>query len=125
MQENQAHMDMEYLRRNEIAQQKEREKQGETLAQLQEQRRVIQHQIDENNRMREEARREYEREREQVDRVVQRMIEEDAEMTRIMSQKKDQAQNDMIMSQSEKRALQKRQAEMERYEDEMVRRYAA
>lgn len=31
----------------------------------------------------------------------------------------------MIMSQSEKRALQKRQAEMERYEDEMVRRYAA
>jgi len=98
MQENQAHMDMEYLRRNEIAQQKECEKQGETLAQLQEQRRVIQHQIDENNRMREEARREYEREREQVDRVVQRMIEEDAEMTRIMAQKKDQAQNDMIMS---------------------------
>lgn len=55
------------------------------MAQLQEQRRVIQLQIDENNRMREEARKEYEREREQVDRVVQRMIDEDAEMTRIMA----------------------------------------
>jgi hypothetical protein len=53
------------------------------------------------------------------------MIDEDAEMTRIMAQKKDQAQADMVLSQNEKRALQKRQAEMERYEDEMVRRYAA
>lgn len=30
----------------------------------------------------------------------------------------------MILSQNEKRALLKRQAEMDQYEDEMVRRYA-
>lgn len=53
------------------------------------------------------------------------MIEEDNEMGRIMIQKKEQSQADMILSINEKRALLKRQAEMERYEDEMVRRYAA
>jgi hypothetical protein len=42
-----------------------------------------------------------------------------------MMQKKEQSQADMILSMNEKRALKKRQAEMERYEDEMVRRYAA
>ena len=55
---------------------------------------------------------------------MQRMIEEDNEQARIMSQKKEQSQADMILSQNEKRALLKRQAEMDQYEDEMVRRYA-
>jgi hypothetical protein len=53
------------------------------------------------------------------------MIEEDNEMNRIVLQKKEQSQADMLLSMNEKRALKKRQEEMERYEDEMVRRYAA
>lgn len=39
-------------------------------------------------------------------------------------QKKEQSQADMILSMNEKRALLKRQKDMEEYEDEMVRRYA-
>lgn len=56
--------------------------------------------------------------------MVNRMIEEDNEQARIMQQKKEQSQADMILSQNEKRALLKRQREMDEYEDEMVRRYA-
>lgn len=41
-----------------------------------------------------------------------------------MQQKKEQSQADMILSQNEKRALLRRQQEMNDYEDEMVRRYA-
>ena len=52
------------------------------------------------------------------------MIEEDNEQARINMQKKEQSQADMILSMNEKRALLKRQKEMEEYEDEMVRRYA-
>jgi len=52
------------------------------------------------------------------------MIEEDNEQSRIMQQKKEQSCADMILSQNEKRALLKRQCEMDTYEDEMVRRYA-
>lgn len=60
----------------------------------------------------------------QVDNVVQRMIDEDREMARITAQKMEQAQADMILSVNEKRALQRRQQEMEQYENEMVRQYA-
>ena len=52
------------------------------------------------------------------------MIEEDNEVSRINHRKKEQSQADMILSQNEKRALLRRQKEMEVYEDEMVRRYA-
>ena len=52
------------------------------------------------------------------------MIDEDNEMARIVMQKREQSQADMILSMNEKRALLKRQAEMEKYEDEMVKRYA-
>ncbi len=52
------------------------------------------------------------------------MIDEDREMARITSLKMEQAQADMILSINEKRALQRRQQEMETYENEMVRRYA-
>ena len=52
------------------------------------------------------------------------MIEEDNEQSRIVQQKKEQSQADMILSVNEKRALLKRQLEMDTYEDEMVRRYA-
>ena len=82
---------MEYLRRNEVARVEERSKHLEDLQKLEQNKRQIQAQIDENNRLREEARREYEKEREQVDKVVKRMIEEDNEMNRIMLQKKEQS----------------------------------
>ena len=52
------------------------------------------------------------------------MIEEDNEQAKINMQKKEQSQADMILSMNEKRALLKRQKDMEEYEDEMVRQYA-
>jgi len=52
------------------------------------------------------------------------MISEDREMARIQNLKMQQAQADMILSMNEKRALIKRQDEMEAFENEMVRQYA-
>lgn len=46
-------------------------------------------------------------------------------MGSIMQQKKEQAQADMILSVKEKQALKRRQQELDEYENEMVRRYAA
>ena len=68
-----------------------------------------------------EAKEEYLKERDQVDAIIQRMISEDREMARIQNLKMQQAQADMILSMNEKRALIKRQQEMEAYENEMVR----
>lgn len=53
------------------------------------------------------------------------MIDEDNEMARIGQAKTEQAKADMILSHNEKRALKKRQADLEKFEEEMVRRYAA
>ncbi len=53
------------------------------------------------------------------------MIDEDREMAHITQLKMEQAQADMILSLNEKRALQRRTKEMEEYENEMVRQYAA
>jgi len=53
------------------------------------------------------------------------MIGEDREMARITQQKMEQAQADMILSVNEKRALIRRQKELEEYENEMVRQYAS
>lgn len=57
--------------------------------------------------------------------MIKKMIDEDNEMSRIIGQKKEQSQADMQLSMQEKRALLRRQKELEEYEDEMVRRYAA
>jgi hypothetical protein len=51
------------------------------------------------------------------------MIDEDQELQRINSLKKEQAKQDMILSVNEKRLMQKRQEEMEAFENEMLRRY--
>lgn len=75
--------------------------------------------------MRAEAYAEYIAEKEQVDTVIQKMIDEDRELAKIIQQKKEQAQADMILSHNEKRALIDRQKQLDQYEDEMVRRYAA
>lgn len=64
------------------------------------------------------------KEKAQVDAVVEKMIAEDNELARIQMQKREQSQADMILSFNEKRALQRRNKEMDAFEDEMVRRYA-
>jgi hypothetical protein len=74
--------------------------------------------------MQAEALAEYQKEKEQVDAIITRMINEDREMARIQNLKMQQAQADMILSINEKRALLKRQQEMEAFENEMVRQYA-
>ena len=112
------------LRNKEIGDRNQRDKNQRKLEALQSNKRSIQQQIDDANFARQQAHEEYLREKEQVDAVVQRMIEEDNEQSRIVQQKKEQSQADMILSQNEKRALLKRQREMDQYEDEMVRRYA-
>lgn len=112
------------LRNKEIKDREERENNQKKLEELHRNKKAIQCQIEEASRLREEAYAEYCREKEQVDAIVQRMIDEDNQYQRIMAQKKEQAQADMILSQNEKRQLLRRQKEMEAYEDEMVRRYA-
>lgn len=112
------------LKNKEIADHLERDANQHKLEQMQHNKRHIQRQIDDANFLRQQAHEEYLREKSQVDAVVCRMIEEDNEQARIVQQKKEQSQADMILSQNEKRALFKRQREMDEYEDEMVRRYA-
>lgn len=112
------------LKNKEISDLQERSINQQKLEHLQSNKREIQKQIDDANLLRQQAHDEYMKEKGQVDAVVQRMIEEDNEQARIMYQKKEQSQADMILSQNEKRALLKRQKEMDSYEDEMVRRYA-
>lgn len=58
-----------------------------------------------------------------MDNIIQKMIDEDQELQRINSLKKEQAKQDMILSVNEKRLMQKRQEEMEAFENEMLRRY--
>jgi len=81
--------------------------------------------MQEREQMREQALLEYQRERDQVDAIINKMIEEDHEMMRITKMKQEQSKQDMILSVNEKKALLKRQHELEEYEEELVRRYNA
>ena len=78
----------------------------------------------EREKLREQAYQEYAAERGQVDAIINRMIDEDHEMMRITKMKQEQSKQDMILSVNEKKALLKRQKELEEYEEELVRRYA-
>jgi hypothetical protein len=64
------------------------------------------------------------REKEQVDKVISKMIEEDQKMVALIRMKQEQAKLDMVQSVNEKRELQRKQRELEEYENEMLRRYA-
>ena len=77
--EEDAQIDMIMLKNKELGDNNERNANQKKLEQLQENKRNIQRQIDENDRLREEAYQEYIKEKGQVDAVVQRMIEEDNE----------------------------------------------
>ena len=96
------------LRNKEISDRQERERNQAKLDSLVTNKRDIQKQIDDAAMLRQQAHDEYMKEKSQVDAVVLRMIEEDNEQSRIMAQKKEQSQADMILSQNEKRALLKR-----------------
>lgn len=75
--------------------------------------------------LRAEAMEEYMKERANVDAIINKMIEEDHEMIRINKMKQEQSKQDMILSVNEKKALLHRQKELEEYEEELVRQYAA
>lgn len=53
------------------------------------------------------------------------MIEEDQKMIALIKMKQEQSKLDMIQSVNEKRELVRKQKELEVYENEMLRRYAA
>jgi len=123
--EQDAAIDAVYLKRKEEGDAHERAfQQGKTNA-LIHNKQHIQGQIKAQEQIRAEAYAEYLAEKEQVDHVIHKMIEEDKELAAIQYQKKEQAQADMILSVKEKQALKRRQQELEEYENEMVRRYAA
>ena len=81
--EEDAQIDMTMLKNKEIGDIRQREENEKKLLSLQQNKRDIQKQIDENDRLREEAYQEYMREKGQVDAVVNRMIEEDNEQNRL------------------------------------------
>lgn len=116
---------MEYLRRKELADQQARQAAHQKTQQLYNTKRDVQQQMIEREKLREQAYQEYAREREQVDAIINKMIDEDHEMMRINKMKQEQSKQDMILSVNEKKALLKRQKELEEYEEELVRRYAA
>lgn len=78
-----------------------------------------------HEQLRDEAHQEYLKERGQVDQIINKMIDEDHELMRISKMKQEQSKQDMILSVNEKKALLKRQRELEEYEEELVRRHAA
>lgn len=85
----------------------------------------MQQQMIDREQLREQAYQEYARERTQVDATIQRMIDEDHESIRLTRMKQEQSKQDMILSVNEKKALLRRQKELEEYEEDMVRRYAS
>jgi hypothetical protein len=58
-----------------------------------------------------------------VDQILNQMIQEDLESMKLTKMKQEQSKQDMILSMNEKRALLRRQRELEQYEEEMVNRY--
>ena len=85
----------------------------------------VQEQMVNRENLRKEAFNVYQKERSQVDAIINKMIEEDHEMLRINKMKQKQSKQDMILSFNEKKALLKRQKELDEYEEELVRRYAS
>lgn len=92
------------LRNKEIKDQIEREAEARKQEEAKRAKEVLQKQIAESQKIKEEAYQQYQKEKDQVDNVIQRMIDEDREMARIQALKMEQAQADMILSVQEKRA---------------------
>ena len=111
------------LRKKELADIAAREAEMEKRFAMLDMKTAVIGQMKEQEHLRQQARKEYEKERNQVDRIINKMIEEDHEMMRITKMKQEQSKQDMILSVNEKKALVKRQRELEQYEEELVRRY--
>lgn len=97
------------LRTKEIQDQISRDEEARKVEELRRNKELIQQQITDSAKLKEEAYAQYLREKDQVDNVIQKMINEDREMARIQNLKMEQAQADMILSLNEKRALERRQ----------------
>lgn len=113
MQESNTQIDKTMLQVKEAQDAIQREASQKRLDDMLENKYAIQRQIDSMKDKESEAKMEYLRERDQVDHVIQRMIDEDREMARIQNLKMQQAQADMILSNNEKRALLRRQEQMD------------
>lgn len=100
-----------------------REEQYAKQVKMWEMKSQVQMQMQEREKLRDEAQFEYLRERDQVDAIINKMIQEDHELMRINKMKQEQVKQDMILSVNEKNALLKRQKELEAYEEELVKRY--
>jgi hypothetical protein len=78
----------------------------------------------ERERLKAEAQAEYEKEKANVEAVIQQMINEDMAMMHLTKAKQEQSKRDMIASLMIKKANLDRLREIDRYENEMVRKYA-
>jgi hypothetical protein len=125
VQEKDADIEIEMLRRKELSDLQARNAASDKQNQLFSLKKDVQGQMQERELLRDMAYNEYVAEREQVDAIINKMIDEDHEMIRINKIKQEQSKQDMILSFNEKKALHKRQKELDEYEEELVRRYAS
>lgn len=117
-------MEKEMLRNKELQDLIERQKEEERTRLALQQKYNLQSQMEMKAQLRAEAFQEYMKEKGQVDKVISKMIEEDQKMIALIRMKQEQAKLDMVQSVNEKRELQRKQMELETYENEMLRRYA-
>lgn len=117
-------MEKEMLKKKELEQLIQRQKEEEKKRLFLQQKYNLQNQMEMKAKLRQEAYQEYLKEKGQVDQVIGKMIEEDQRMVTLIRTKQDQAKLDMIHSVNEKREMQRRQKELEDYENEMLARFA-
>ena len=121
--EKDSQIEIEMLRKKEMADIQCRQEAYEKSLQMLNMKTQVQGQMREREQLRDQAQLEFQRERDQVDNIINKMIEEDHEMQKIQQMKMEQSKQDMILSVNEKKALLKRQRELEEYEEELVRRF--
>ena len=112
------------LRKKELEDLIQRQKEEERKRLALQQKYNLQSQMEMKAQLRAEAYQEYLKEKDQVDKVITKMIDEDQKMISLIKMKQEQAKLDMVQSVNEKRELQRKQKELEEFENEMLRRYA-
>lgn len=101
-------MEKEMLKKKELEQLIQRQKEEEKKRLFLQQKYNLQNQMEMKAKLRQEAYQEYMKEKGQVDQVIGKMIEEDQRMVALIRTKQDQAKLDMIHSVNEKREMQRR-----------------
>jgi len=123
--EQDARMDMAMLRKKEIEDAQERALEHQRGIERLENKHKIEYQMHEKELMRLQAQREeFEREKGQVEAVVNKLINEDTEMMNLNHMKEEQSKLDMRMSLQEKKRNHQKLLDLEKEEEENVRRYA-